>query len=167
VHDALAAIAIGSNVPSPAGDRRATVRSALKSLAILPGTSLVASSSFHETLPVSDIPQDPYINACVLLRTSLTPRELLTHLLRIEFAHGRTRDPAKRWGPRTLDLDVLLYDDSEIDEQGLRIPHPRLHERLFVLEPLSEIMPEAVVPGVRRRVRELLDDLRRAHARPD
>jgi len=146
-----AAIALGSNVDSTQGDRASHLAFARDRIAHLPGTTLLAASRDYETAPVGHTPgQDPggpYLNAAVTIETSLPPRALLDHLLEIERDRGRDREREQRWGPRTLDLDLILYADLVIDEPGLQIPHPRLGERLFVLEPLAEIAGEWVVPG--------------------
>jgi 2-amino-4-hydroxy-6-hydroxymethyldihydropteridine diphosphokinase len=152
-----AAIALGSNL----GDRHAHIRAAVAALGRLPGSRLIALSETFETEPVGPVPQGPYINAAAKIETSLGPRELLDRLLEIEKHQGRDRAAEQRWGPRTLDLDLLLYDDLTLHEPGLQLPHPRLHERLFVLEPLAQVWPEAVVPGVSRTVAEILADFRR------
>ena len=152
----LAAIALGSNL----GDRRSTIEHALSDLADL--GEVVSCSSLIETEPVGPPGQGPYLNAACLLRTSRAPRALLAGLLAIELACGRDRAGGQRWGPRTLDLDLLLYGSQIIDEPGLTVPHPRLHERLFVLEPLAEVAPDLVVPTHDRTVAQLLDRLRSA-----
>jgi 2-amino-4-hydroxy-6-hydroxymethyldihydropteridine diphosphokinase len=129
-------VALGSNL----GDRSAHLRGGRAALAALPATRLVASSRVYETAPVGPPPQGPYLNAVVQLETRGSARELLARMLAIERAEGRKRDPdEERWGPRTLDLDLLLFSESRIDEDGLQVPHPRLHERPFVLEPLCEL----------------------------
>lgn len=151
-----AAIGFGSNL----GDRRATIQSALDVLAHTPELRVVAISTLHETAPVGDIPQGPYLNAAAVVETSLTPRDLLAALHTIERAHGRDRAREQRWGPRTLDLDLILYDDMTLEVPGLTLPHPRAHERLFVLDPLSEVGPDWVFPTLGRSVRELRDALR-------
>ena len=107
--------------------------------------AVTAVSSLWETAPIGDVPQEDYLNAVALLDTVRGPRPLLDAFLRIEAEAGRER--RERWGPRTLDLDLLLYGDAEITAPGLRVPHPRMTERRFVLEPLAEVWPEAVVPG--------------------
>lgn len=150
---ATACIALGSNL----GDREAHIRAAIDAIVELPGTSLIAASNLHETPPVGPPGQNHYLNACLRVETSLPPRELLASLLDIERARGRTRDPAQRWGPRTLDCDLVLYDQQTIDEPGLTIPHPRLHERLFVLVPLAEVAADMPVPGTDAVVLELLE----------
>ena len=128
-------IGIGANL----GDREATLRSAVTTLDATPGVEVVAVSVLRETEPVGLVTDQPrFLNGAVAVETSLGARELLDVLLRIEAGHGRTREgPAG--GPRTLDLDLLLYGDERIDTPGLTIPHPRLHERAFVLEPLAEL----------------------------
>ncbi len=118
---------------------------------------IVAVSSFRETEPVGVVDQPPFLNGAVEVETSLPPRALLDALLRIEHELGRTRD-GTRWGPRTIDLDLLVYAEEVIDEPGLRVPHPRLHERRFALEPLAELRPELVVPGA-GKVSELVTAL--------
>jgi 2-amino-4-hydroxy-6-hydroxymethyldihydropteridine diphosphokinase len=128
-------IGIGSNL----GDREGTLRSAVESLAAAPGVEVVAVSTFRETAPVGPIvDQPPFLNGAIALDTTLAARELLELLLRIEADHGRTRE-GLQGGPRTLDLDLLIHGDERIDEPGLTIPHPRLPERPFVLEPLAEL----------------------------
>jgi 2-amino-4-hydroxy-6-hydroxymethyldihydropteridine diphosphokinase len=153
-----ACIALGSNV----GDRRAHLAAAVDAIARLPATSLLVISSFIETDPVIP-PGMPartaggtYLNAAAAIRTSLPPRRLLDALLAIERSRGRDRSSESRWGARTLDLDLLLYGDLVIDEPGLTIPHPRLHERRFVLAPLAQVAPDARVPGLGRTVADLL-----------
>jgi 2-amino-4-hydroxy-6-hydroxymethyldihydropteridine diphosphokinase len=141
-------IGLGSNL----GDRKATIRRALDELA--QRTSVVAVSSFRETEPWGFQEQPPFLNAAAAIETELPPRELLDALLSIERELGRVRDDV-RYGPRSIDLDLLLYDELELDEPGLTVPHPRLHERRFALEPLAELEPALVVPG-RGTVSELL-----------
>jgi 2-amino-4-hydroxy-6-hydroxymethyldihydropteridine diphosphokinase len=153
-----AAIALGSNL----GDRNAHIAFALDALSRLPGTRILANSTIIETAPVGPGPQGPYLNAAVALETTLGPRDLLTHLLAIERQRGRERSAEQRWGPRTLDLDLLLYGDQVIEEEGLCIPHPRLQERLFVLEPLAQVLPSGVVPGLNQTVAQLLSRARGA-----
>jgi 2-amino-4-hydroxy-6-hydroxymethyldihydropteridine diphosphokinase len=114
---------------------------------------VVAVSSLWETAPVGKVTQDPYLNAVIVLDTVMGPRPLLDGCFEIERALGRER--RERWGPRTIDLDLLLYGDAVIDAPGLRVPHPRMADRRFVLAPLAEVSPGAVVPG-RGSVTELL-----------
>ncbi len=140
-------VGLGANL----GDREATIRAAV---AALPG--VVAVSSLRETDPVGKIDQPRFLNGVAAVETALTARELLDVLLSVERGLGRER--RERWGPRTIDLDLLLYGDDTVDEPGLTVPHPRLQERRFALEPLAELDPELVVPG-RGRVKDLLAEL--------
>jgi 2-amino-4-hydroxy-6-hydroxymethyldihydropteridine diphosphokinase len=133
-------IGLGANL----GDARATLSAALTALGALPETTLSATSSTYRSAPVDSSGPD-YLNAVVRLDTRLSPLALLAELQRIEHEHGRERP--YRNAPRTLDLDLLLYGDQRIDMPGLTVPHPRLHERAFVLRPLAELAPELVVPG--------------------
>ncbi|HRQ72150.1 MAG TPA: 2-amino-4-hydroxy-6-hydroxymethyldihydropteridine diphosphokinase [Phycisphaerales bacterium] len=151
-----ACVGIGSNL----GDRSAAIERAVLAMATLPGTRLVARSSIHETEPVGPVPQGPFLNAAVVLETALAPLDLLDAFLAIERSLGRARTAGERWGPRIIDLDLLLYGARVESGPRLTLPHPRLHERSFVLEPLAEIAPDAVVPGTARTVRELRDSLR-------
>jgi 2-amino-4-hydroxy-6-hydroxymethyldihydropteridine diphosphokinase len=111
--------------------------------------SLLAVSTLRETDPVGVVEQPRFVNGVAAVETSLDPGELLTALLGIEHALGRIRD-ATRWGPRTIDLDLLLFGDEIVDEPGLRVPHSRLHERRFALEPLADLDPNVVIPGAGR-----------------
>lgn len=142
---ALAAIGLGGNL----GDAAATVRAAIRALAALPDTQLLRASRLYRTPAWGQTAQPDFVNAAALLESALSPRVLLDGLLAIERAFGRTRaaDGSDRWGARTLDLDLLLYGDQVIDEPGLRVPHPHLHERAFALLPLVEIAPETMIPG--------------------
>lgn len=142
-------IALGSNLQEPLRQLQA----GFAALARLPGTQLVAQSSLYRSAPVGFADQPDFVNAMAALRTALAPRALLDALLTIEREHGRVREFAN--APRTLDLDIALYGEHVIHEPGLSIPHPRMHQRAFVMVPLAEIAPEAMVPG-RGRVRELL-----------
>lgn len=135
-------LGLGSNL----GDRAGTIRRALREIGRLPGTRLDAVSSLYETLPVGP-PQPPYVNAVARVTTRLDPRELLAACLDVEARFGRVR--AERWGPRTLDIDLLLFGEREIDEPGLAVPHPRMTGRAFVLVPLAELDPERLVAGRR------------------
>ncbi len=122
------------------------LRAALEQLGAERDIEVVAVSSLRETEPVGLAGQPRFVNAAAAIETDLPARDLLERLLAIERRLGRTRE-GPRFGPRTIDLDVLLYGDEEIDEPGLEVPHPRLHERLFALEPLAELDPALVVPG--------------------
>lgn len=141
-------LALGANL----GDRLATLQHAVGLLDSRPRIEVVRSSRVYETEPVGP-PQPPYLNAVIEIRTDLEPRDLLTESLAVEAELGRVR--AGRWGPRTIDIDVLTYDEREIDEPDLEIPHPRMHERAFVLIPLSDLTADPALPGGRR-----LDEVR-------
>ncbi len=132
-------VGLGSNL----GGREAMIGRAVELL----GDEVIAVSSLLETEPWGYVDQPRFVNAVARLETSRTPRELLDRLLEIERELGRSRE-GPRFGPRTIDLDLLLYGDERIDEPGLTVPHPRLHERAFVLEPLAELDPALVVPGL-------------------
>ena len=140
-------VGLGANL----GDREGTIRAAV---AALPG--VVAVSSLRDTAPVGVVDQPRFLNGVAALETDLSARELLETLLDVERALGRER--AERWGPRAIDLDLLLYGEETIDEPGLTVPHPRLHERRFALEPLAELAPNALIPG-RGRVSDVLAEL--------
>jgi 2-amino-4-hydroxy-6-hydroxymethyldihydropteridine diphosphokinase len=133
-----AAIALGSNLDDP----EEHVKRGFDDLAALPKTTLLARSKLYRTKPVGYAEQPDFINACALVDTTLAPRELLRGLLDIEKRHGRQRGIPN--GPRTLDLDIVVYGEEKIDEPGLAIPHPRAAERDFVLDPLRDVWPEAV-----------------------
>ena len=139
-----AAVGLGANL----GDAAGTLRDAIDALSCLPETRLVRASRLYRTPAWGVTAQPDFINAVAVLDTELSARGLLDALLDIERACGRVRVDGERWGPRTLDLDVLLYGDAIIDEPGLRVPHPHLHERAFALLPLVEAWPDAVIPGV-------------------
>lgn len=156
----LASIALGSNLSSDQGDRSSHIQYAVQAIAALPSTRLIAVSDMFETDPVGPAEQGRYFNAALVIETLLAPSVLLARLLEIEQARGRDRSREQRWGPRTLDLDILLYGDNVIDLPSLTIPHPRMHERRFVLEPLAQIAPDAVLPTFGRTVRDLRDSLR-------
>jgi 2-amino-4-hydroxy-6-hydroxymethyldihydropteridine diphosphokinase len=149
---------MGGNLASWAGAPERTLAAAAQRLERL--GRVVGRSSLYSTEPVGYAAQPRFVNAVVALDTELTPRELLRGLLAIEQEFGRDRSAGIANGPRTLDLDLLLLEDLEVSEPDLAIPHPRLAERAFVLTPLEEIAAEVVVPGVRKRVGELLASLR-------
>ncbi len=155
-----AAIALGSNVDSEAGSRADHLAAALALLDDPPRCAVLARSRLIETSPVGPIPQGPYLNAAAVLRTRLSPIELLSRLLEIEQLRGRNRAREGRWGPRTLDLDLLLYDDLRLEQPGLTLPHPRLTERAFVLVPLTEIAPDWSVPAPDGSTRTVAEHLR-------
>jgi 2-amino-4-hydroxy-6-hydroxymethyldihydropteridine diphosphokinase len=139
----LACVGLGANL----GDACATVRAALQALARLPQARLLRSSRLYRTPAWGNEAQPPFINAAAALETTLAPLQLLDHLLAIEQQFGRVRLPDERWGPRTLDLDLLLYADSVVQLPRLQVPHPHLHERAFALLPLADVAPEAWIPG--------------------
>jgi len=143
------AIALGSNL----GNSRATLETALATLTQTPGIILKARSSWYQTKAVGP-PQPDYINGCALLQVQLTPHLLLERLLGIEAQFGRVRQ--ERWGPRSLDLDLLLYDDLILNTPTLVLPHPRMKERAFVLVPLAEIAPNWVEPVSGKAIAELV-----------
>jgi 2-amino-4-hydroxy-6-hydroxymethyldihydropteridine diphosphokinase len=134
-------VGVGSNLEEP----RAQVLRALEELAALPGTRVAARSSLYRSAPVGYAAQPDFVNAVAALDTDLPPKELLAELQALEARHGRRRSFAN--APRTLDLDLLLYGDARIEEPELVVPHPRMHERAFVLRPLLEIAPRAEIPG--------------------
>jgi 2-amino-4-hydroxy-6-hydroxymethyldihydropteridine diphosphokinase len=136
-------VGLGSNL----GDRESTIRSAVAELGAAQGVEVVAVSTLLDTEPVGYLDQPLFLNGVAALETERSPRELLELLLAVEAHFGRDRAAVSAQGPRTLDLDLLLYENAEIDEPGLRIPHPRLHERAFVLGPLVELAPSLEVPG--------------------
>lgn len=139
----VAAVGLGANL----GDARSSVHDAIAALALLPTTRLLRASKLYRTPAWGQVEQPDFINAVALLETGLGARALLDRLLAIERDFGRVRTAGERWGPRSLDLDLLLFGDGVIDEPGLQVPHPHLHERAFVLLPLAEIAPEMRIPG--------------------
>ncbi|HZV02397.1 MAG TPA: 2-amino-4-hydroxy-6-hydroxymethyldihydropteridine diphosphokinase [Planctomycetota bacterium] len=151
---ARALIALGSNV----GDRRRAIETALAEICRLPKTCVVETSTLRETAPVGGPPQGDFLNGAALVETQLPPRELLAGLLEIERGLGRLRREPN--GPRTIDLDLILYEDRVLNERGVEVPHPRFRERVFVLEPLAEVAPEAVDPVTKKTVRALFAELR-------
>lgn len=147
-----AAIALGSNL----GDSIAIVESAIEAIARVPGVQLIERSHLYKTAPVGP-PQPDYINACVLVYTLLPPETLLSVLLEIERQFGRVRQ--ERWGPRLLDLDLLLYGNRMVNTPTLQLPHPRMRDRAFVLWPLAEIAPDWVEPVTLRTMKDLRDQI--------
>ncbi|MET1254513.1 2-amino-4-hydroxy-6-hydroxymethyldihydropteridine diphosphokinase [Aliikangiella maris] len=141
-HQVKVFIGLGANLDSP----QAKLNSAINELAALPETQLVAQSSIYLSPPMGPQDQNDYHNAVVAIQTRLMPLALLDQLQNIENLHGRVRK-AQRWGPRTLDLDILLYHDKTIENSRLTIPHYGLEQRIFVLQPLFEIAPELVLPN--------------------
>lgn len=157
----VAFVGLGANL----GDAAATLRSALDALARVPGIRLVRASSLYST-PAWGLEQQPdFVNAAAMIETTLQPHALLEALLRLEREFGRDRDAGLRWGPRTLDLDLLLYAELCLDDAGLTLPHPHLHERAFVLVPLLELDPEVVIPG-RGLARDAVSGVSTANIRP-
>jgi len=150
-----AIVALSSNL----GDRRLILESAVAALDRVPGVRVAAVSPWFETEPVGGPAGQPaYLNGALELECTISARELLEALLAIEAAHGRVRHGVKN-APRTLDLDLLFYGDERIHEPGLVVPHPRLEERIFVLEPLARLAPNRHLPGCRRSVLERLSEL--------
>jgi 2-amino-4-hydroxy-6-hydroxymethyldihydropteridine diphosphokinase len=156
---AVTYIGLGANLPSVAGSPEATLAAAVERLGSL-GQQVIARSSLYSTTPVGFADQPRFLNAVVGVETHHGPRSLLISLLEIEREFGRDRASAIVNGPRTLDLDILLYGDLMVSEPGLEIPHPRLAEREFVLVPLNQIAPDALDPRTGEKVKELLQKLR-------
>jgi 2-amino-4-hydroxy-6-hydroxymethyldihydropteridine diphosphokinase len=152
-------IALGANLPSPAGLPQQTLDAAVDRLAEL--GRLIARSSDYSTDPVGYDDQPTFLNAAIALQTLLDPQTLLDRLLEIERSFGRDRSHGIPNGPRTLDLDILLYGDYVVNTQALQLPHPRMAQRSFVLLPLAEIAPELIHPELHRSVTQLLQDLSR------
>ena len=140
---ASALIALGGNV----GDVRATFRAAISDICQAATAELVARSSDYSTPPWGDEQQPRFINACIEIETTLDPHALLRILQAIETERGRDRTSGRRFGPRTLDLDLIDYDNLSLDERGLTLPHPRLFERAFMLVPLAEVAPDRLISG--------------------
>jgi 2-amino-4-hydroxy-6-hydroxymethyldihydropteridine diphosphokinase len=147
-------VGLGANL----GDREGTIQSAVELLAATPGIEVAGLSTLRETDPVGYTDQPRFLNGAVVLETALEPRDLLERLFEVERTLGRRREGPPQ-GPRTIDLDLLLYGGEELEEPGLRVPHPRLHERAFVLEPLAELAPGLVIPGREASVEALLAEL--------
>ena len=147
-------IGIGSNE----GERLSNLSRAAQALAQLPTTRLVQMAPIYETAPVGGPPQGDYLNTVVELDTPIAPRELLAYLKALETQFGR-RPSDVRWGPRIIDLDILLHGETVMSEADLTIPHPLLHRRRFVLEPLADIASELIHPVLKKSIRQLLDEL--------
>jgi 2-amino-4-hydroxy-6-hydroxymethyldihydropteridine diphosphokinase len=147
-------IGFGSNL----GDRLENCRNAIGALAALPPCSLLKTSSFYETSPVGLVNQPAFINGVVLLETDEDAHWLLRQMLEIEKTFGRIRN--LKWGPRSIDLDLLFFDDQIINTPELSVPHPSLHERRFVLEPLNEVAPDFRHPSLGKSVADLRNDLK-------
>jgi 2-amino-4-hydroxy-6-hydroxymethyldihydropteridine diphosphokinase len=150
---AHALIALGGNV----GDVRATFQKAIANICGMTQAALHARSSDYATPPWGEVQQERFVNACIEIETSLDPHALLFALQKIETKFGRDRAKEQRWGPRTLDLDLIAYDDVSMQKPELTLPHPRLFERAFVLVPLAEISPDRVIGG--RSVAKALAEL--------
>ncbi|WP_314949871.1 2-amino-4-hydroxy-6-hydroxymethyldihydropteridine diphosphokinase [Bradyrhizobium cosmicum] len=140
-------IALGGNV----GDVRATFTKAIAHICGMAQAALIARSSDYATPPWGDEDQAAFINACIEIETSLDPHALLFVMQKVEQKFGRMRNKERQWGPRTLDLDMIAYDDISLQKPDLTLPHPRLFERAFVLVPLAEIAPDRVISGIRVR----------------
>lgn len=146
-------IGIGSNL----GDRQKNIQRAISLLHSIPQIQVIRISSIYETAPVGVLNQPDFLNAAISLDTELSPHELLNELQKIESQLKRKR--TIRWGPRTIDLDILLYDDKTISSDRLTIPHPEMHKRHFVLMPLSEIAGEVTHPKFEKKIKSLLKEL--------
>lgn len=151
--ETTAYIALGANL----GDRAANLRAAVEMLAASPGVRVVAVSPFYETEPEGYTDQPAFINAAAEIATTLSPHELLLLCQDVENKSGRVR--TLKWGPRTLDLDILMYGETVMDTGELKIPHPLMHLRRFVLEPLASIAPDAVHPVTGKTITRLLEEL--------
>ncbi len=156
----VACIALGSNLASRVGDSSATLDAAVERLGRIAGVRVLARSSWIQTAPVGVSEQPEFLNGACVVETTLRPEVLLERLMEVEREFGRERRDAERWGPRTLDLDLLLYGTMCVQAQGLVVPHPRMHERGFVLEPLVQIAPHALIPTLGATVEEALRALR-------
>lgn len=167
-------IGIGTNL----GDRAANYREAIRRIGALPGTRIVRQSSVYQTEPVGDELKHPFLNGAVEIETELAAEELMKRLLGIERTMGRTRTtkrkprtPARKYRPRVIDLDLLFFDNDVLETRTLQLPHPRLHERRFVLAPMAELAPTLVHPARNKSISKLLVTLKDPHrvtlARPE
>lgn len=138
-------LSIGSNI----GNRIANLADVVNRLANEPGIVIKAQSPLYRTVPVGPVSQDEFVNGAVRIETNLAPEELMRRCLAIEAAMGRDREKAVRWGPRLIDVDIILFDDVEMASETLQLPHPRFHERAFVLVPIADIAPDWVFRGKR------------------
>lgn len=156
IKPSLSAIALGSNM----GESLAILEGGINSLEKTPGITIKAKSSWYRTAPVGGPSQPDYLNGAAILEVQLSPQKLLETLLNIEQEFGRVRQ--EHWGPRTLDLDVLLFDDLILETPDLQIPHPRMTQRAFVLVPLAEIAPDWIEPVSKEPISQLLQKLDRS-----
>ena len=147
-------VGVGSNL----GDRESAIEQAIQSIAALPETELICCASLFESTPMGVKDQPDFLNSVIEIVTSLDPKRLLICLKQIEQALGRKE--RERWGPREIDLDILVFGDRIIDEVDLQIPHPQIARRLFVLRPLAELAPEMNMPGYSSSIQDLLDRLK-------
>jgi len=143
-------LSFGSNM----GDREQQINDALSLLNTLPETKVTKISSLYETAPVGGVKQDDFLNGIVALDTNLSPLELLDSLQEIELKLNRVRKI--HWGPRTIDLDIVLFGDLVVDSERLKVPHPLMHERSFVLIPLNEIAPQAIHPVLNKKISDIV-----------
>jgi len=156
-------LALGSNL----GDRSANLRAAIDAIATLPDTSLINESPIYDTPPMGPQDQGAYLNLAVRVHTTIGPIDLVEKLQQIEQRLGRAKKEDRRhWGPRVIDIDIALYGDQVIDEPGLTIPHPGMHERWFVLKPLADIAPDITHPLLNRTTSELLDAMQAEEISP-